>query len=99
VSNREKSPHILNPSSNLLGIGFILLASLKVMKIAEKTFIDEVTTLAIILLMGSCILSFISIRTNNHRSQFYENIAEIVFMIGLSLLFITTILFSFNVIK
>jgi hypothetical protein len=99
VSNREKSPHILNPSSNLLGIGFILLASLKVMKIAEKTFIDEVTTLAIILLMGSCILSFISIRTNNQRSQFYENIADIVFMIGLSLLFITTILFSFNVIK
>jgi hypothetical protein len=99
VSNREKSPHILNASSNLLGICFILLASLKVMKIAEKTFIDEVTTLAIILLMGSCILSFISIRTNNQRSQFYENIADIVFMIGLSLLFITTILYSFNVIK
>jgi ABC-type transport system involved in cytochrome c biogenesis permease subunit len=99
VSNREKSPHILNASSNLLGICFILLASLKVMKIAEKTFIDEVTTLAIILFMGSCILSFISIRTNNQRSQFYENIADIVFMIGLSLLFITTILYSFNVIK
>ncbi|PZX65762.1 hypothetical protein [Hydrotalea sandarakina] len=99
MSNREKSPHILNASSNLLGICFILLASLKVMKIAEKTFIDEVTTLAIILFMGSCILSFISIRTNNQRSQFYENIADIVFMIGLSLLFITTILYSFNVIK
>jgi ABC-type transport system involved in cytochrome c biogenesis permease subunit len=99
VSNREKSPHILNASSNLLGICFILLASLKVMKIAEKTFIDEVTTLAIILFMGSCILSFISIRTNNQRSQFYENIADIVFMVGLSLLFITTILYSFNVIK
>lgn len=99
MSNREKSPHILNASSNLLGICFILLASLKVMKIAEKTFIDEVTTLAIILFMGSCILSFISIRTNNQRSQFYENIADIVFMVGLSLLFITTILYSFNVIK
>jgi len=99
VSNREKSPHILNASSNLLGICFILLASLKVMKIAEKTFIDEVTTMAIILFMGSCILSFISIRTNNSRSNFYENIADIVFMIGLSLLFITTILYSFNVIK
>lgn len=99
MSNREKSPHILNASSNLLGICFILLASLKVMKIAEKTFIDEVTTMAIILFMGSCILSFISIRTNNSRSNFYENIADIVFMIGLSLLFITTILYSFNVIK
>lgn len=99
MSNREKSPHILNASSNLLGICFILLASLKVMKIAEKTFIDEVTTLAIILFMGSCILSFISIRTNSSRSQFYENLADIVFMIGLSLLFITTLLYSFNVIK
>ncbi|MGC8750871.1 hypothetical protein [Hydrotalea sp.] len=99
MSNREKSPHILNASSNLLGICFILLASLKVMKIAEKTFIDEVTTMAIILFMCSCILSFISIRTNNSRSHFYENMADIIFMMGLSLLFITTLLYSFNVIK
>jgi hypothetical protein len=99
VNNREKSPHILNASSNLLGICFILLASLKVMKISDKTFIDEVTTLAIVLFMASCILSFISIRNKTARSQFYENVADIVFISGLSLLFITTILYSFNVIK
>jgi len=99
VSNSEKSPHILNASSNLLGICFILLASLKVMNISDKTFIDEVTTIAIVLFMASCILSFISIRNKTERSQFYENIADIVFISGLSLLFITTLLFSFNVIK
>ncbi|WP_298301428.1 hypothetical protein [Hydrotalea sp.] len=99
MSNREKSPHILNASSNLLGICFILLASLKVMKISDKTFIDEVTTFAIVLFMVSCILSFISIRNKTERSQFYENVADIVFISGLSLLFITTILYSFNVIK
>ncbi|MBY0347534.1 MAG: hypothetical protein GTN67_04445 [Hydrotalea flava] len=99
MSNSEKSPHILNASSNLLGICFILLASLKVMNISDKTFIDEVTTIAIVLFMASCILSFISIRNKTERSQFYENIADIVFISGLSLLFITTLLFSFNVIK
>ncbi|WP_253810054.1 hypothetical protein [Hydrotalea flava] len=62
MSNREKSPHILNTSSNLLGICFILLASLKVMNISDKTFIDEVTTIVIVLFMASCILSFIAIR-------------------------------------
>lgn len=99
MSNSEKSPHILNASSNLLGICFILLASLKVMNISDKTFIDEVTTIAIVLFMASCILSFISIRNKTERSQFYENIADIVFISGLSLLFITTLLFSFNVIE
>ncbi len=99
MSNSEKSPHILNASSNLLGICFILLASLKVMNISDKTFNDEVTTIAIVLFMASCILSFISIRNKTERSQFYENIADIVFISGLSLLFITTLLFSFNVIK
>ncbi len=69
------------------------------MKISDKTFIDEVTTFAIVLFMVSCILSFISIRNKTERSQFYENVADIVFISGLSLLFITTILYSFNVIK
>ena len=69
------------------------------MKISDKTFIDEVTTFAIVLFMASCILSFISIRNKTERSQFYENVADIVFISGLSLLFITTILYSFNVIK
>lgn len=95
----EKSPHILNASSNLLGICFIVLTSLKVLDKSEKTVIDEVTVVAIILFMASCVFSFLSIRRNNKTSELSEKIADIIFLAGLSLLFITTLLFSFNIIK
>ena len=95
----EKSPHILNASSNLLGICFIVLASLKLLDKSEKTIIDEITVAAIVLFMASCILSFLSIRRENRKSEMFERVADIIFLAGLSLLFVTTLLFSFNVIK
>ena len=96
---QEKSPHILNASSNLLGICFIVLTSLKVLNISNKTIIDEVTIASIIFFMASCILSFLAIRGKYKNSERLENIADIVFISGLSLLFITTILFSLDIIK
>ena len=95
----EKSPHVLNASSNLLGICFIVITSLKVMNISHKTIIDEITIVAIILFMISCVLSFLSIRGKNKASVQLENIADYTFIGGISLLFITTILFSFNIIQ
>jgi hypothetical protein len=38
------APHILNASSNLLGICFVVLTSLKVLNVAKNTIIDEVAT-------------------------------------------------------
>lgn len=96
--NNDKSPHILNASSNLLGLCFVVLTSLKLLNIAGKTIIDELTTVAIILFMAACILSFLSIRGSIKKSGRLENIADILFLAGLSLLFITTLLFSFNII-
>lgn len=95
---KDKSPHILNASSNLLGLCFVVLTSLKLLNIAGKTIIDELTTLAIMLFMAACILSFLSIKGSIKKSGRLESIADIFFLAGLSLLFITTILFSFNII-
>jgi hypothetical protein len=95
----DKSPHILNASSNLLGLCFVVLTSLKLLNISQKTFIDEITTVAIVFFMTSCILSFLSIRGNIRRSGRLEKIADIFFLGGLGLLFLTTILFSFNLIN
>jgi hypothetical protein len=98
VNKDHKSPHILNASSNLLGICFVVLTSLKVLNISQKTLIDEFTTAAIILFTASCILSFLSIRGNIKNESRLENIAAFFFLAGISLLFITTLLFSFNLI-
>ncbi|MEO5595289.1 MAG: hypothetical protein ABIR15_04195 [Chitinophagaceae bacterium] len=95
----EKSSHILNASSNLLGICFIVLTSLKLLDKSEKTIIDEITVVAIILFMASCIFSFLSLRGSDRRSAFFEQVADVIFLGGLSLLFLTTILFSLNIIK
>lgn len=96
-NDNNKSPHILNASSNLLGLCFVVLTSLKLLNISHKTIIDELTTCAIVLFMTSCLLSFLSIRGNG-RGRYYENIADFVFLGGIVLLFITTLLISFNII-
>jgi hypothetical protein len=99
VNNQsEKSPHILNASSNLLGICFIVLTSIKLLSKSGQTLIDDIAIVAIFLFMVSCILSFLSIRNTNKSSKLLERIADIIFLGGLVLLFITTILFSFNII-
>jgi hypothetical protein len=97
--NNEKSPHILNASSNLLGICFIVLTSLKLLNQGSKTIIDEITLAAIILFMGSCIFSFLSLRSKTDFGERLEKVADYMFIAGLVLLFVTTLLFSFNFIK
>ena len=93
----SKSPHILNASSNLLGLCFVVLTSLKLLNIAHRTIIDELTSGAIVLFMTSCFLSFLSIRGSRSAKRF-EDIADFLFLFGIVLLFITTLLFTFNII-
>lgn len=94
----NKSPHILNTSANLLGLCFIVLTSIKVQNASDASFIDELTAFAI-LLLSSCILSFLAIRSTTRRSERYENIADKIFISGLLFLFIIAILVTFNIIK
>ena len=63
MNDNEKSPHILNTSANLLGLCFIVLTTLKANNHTEGTIIDELTAVAIIMFMTSCILSFLSMRS------------------------------------
>ncbi|MEO6720825.1 MAG: hypothetical protein ABIN67_10670 [Ferruginibacter sp.] len=96
---KNTSPHILNTSSNLLGICFIVLTSLRLLKLQGGTVIDEFTTAAMILFMVSSLLSFLAIRSKSKFGERYERIADICFLIGLICLFGTTMLITFNVIK
>ncbi len=98
-SRNNNSQHILTTSSNLLGFCFIVLTSLKVLKLQETTVIDEITAIAILFFMTSSILSFLAMRSTKRFGARYENIADYVFLLGLILLFVTTMLISFNIIK
>ena len=94
----HKAPHILNASSNLLGICFVVLTSLKLLNIAKTTIIDEVATVNIVAFTASCLLSFLSLRCNDQRSYLLEKIADFIFIAGIVLLLVTAILFAFDII-
>jgi hypothetical protein len=96
MDQNYKSPHILNTSATLLGLCFIVLTSLNINNMMEKTIIDELTALAILMFMISCILSFLSLRSKKTTSTRYERIADFIFLAGLFFLFLTTILIAFN---
>ena len=95
----DKSSHILTTSSNLLGICFIVLTSLKLLNLDGKTFIDEFTAVAIFMFMLSSVLSFFSMRSKNGKSERYERIADVIFLLGLFSLFIITMFVTFNILK
>ena len=94
----KKSHHILSTSSNLLGFCLVVLTSLKISKYSEVSLIDEFTGVAAMLLMASSLLSFLSIRTVKEDLEIrYEKVADIIFLIALSLIFVTTFLIAFTV--
>lgn len=99
VKTNVKAPHILNTSANLLGICFLVLTSLKVFNLSGTTFIDECTAVATIMFMSSSILSFLAIRSKSEKGAIYENVADYIFLAGLSCLFITIMMVTFNFIK
>lgn len=95
----NRSPHILSTSANLLGICFIVLTSLKKLALTDGSIIDEFAVAAVMFFMTSCILSFISMRRERNASQKLEKVADFVFLSGLVILFIATILIAFNLIR
>ena len=70
---KRKSPHILNTSSNLLGFCLVIITSLKVAKLSKGTYLDDFAAVASLLLMASCILSFLAIRTESEKKLINSN--------------------------
>ena len=99
MSSEDHSPHILNTSATLLGLCFVVLTSIRALDISAATLIDELATVAIVMFMASCILSFLSMRKYASKGEKLEKMADIFFLGGLGLLFITAMAISFNLIK
>ncbi|QDP86244.1 hypothetical protein FNJ88_12050 [Chryseobacterium sp. SNU WT5] len=93
----KKSPHILNASSGLLGFCLVILTSLEITKVSDRTFIDEIAGLASLCLSISCFMSFLAIRSTkeNFESKF-EKIADYLFITALLCISISVILVTFN---
>ena len=93
----NKSPHILSTSSNLLGFCLIVMTSLKIANHTEASLLDELTGVSAVLLMASCVLSFLSIRSRIAvRSERIERMADVVFLGALGTVFLTIVLVAFH---
>ena len=93
----KTSQHILNTAANLLGFCLFVITSLHVSSVAESSIIDELTIVIAVLLLFSCLFSFISIRTTSpEREQRLETIADYLFVASLVGILIIILLIAFN---
>ncbi|TWF35292.1 hypothetical protein FHW36_10979 [Chitinophaga polysaccharea] len=100
MANHSKSPHILNTSTNLLGFCLIVLTSIKVARLNNATIIDDCTGIAAILLMASCLLSFLSMKTRRDKhGERLEQIADYTFLVALICVSISIVFVSFNILS
>jgi hypothetical protein len=88
-----KQPHILNASSNLLGICFVLVTGLKLSGASDHTWADEISIGSAFCFVLSCVLSYVSMRVDL-RTQSYERVADYFFLTGLLSLFIAVVSFA-----
>jgi hypothetical protein len=90
-----KSNHILSASSNLLGICFLIFSIVRTSRMHDKTMLDDLCLVAIILFMASSVLSYISIRSTKNGDS-YEKYADMIFISALSFLCLITIFTMFE---
>lgn len=98
MGKKKNFPHILNASSTLLGLCFVVLTSLKLSDKHSASIIDELTAVAILLFVTSSILSYLSMRRAKFSDRNFEKTADLVFLSGLIFLFLVSILIALKVI-
>jgi len=94
------SQHILNTSANLLGFCLFVITSLHITNYSEASLVDEFTSLIAILLVFSCMFSFVSLRTSNEaREKRLETVADYLFVTSLTGILIIVLLIGFRFIR
>lgn len=96
----KTSSHILNSAGNLLGFCLFVITSLRIANLVVSHYIDEFTSVIAVLATLSCILSFMSIKTNNPiKERRFEAIAENIFILTLLGILVIILLISLNYIN
>jgi hypothetical protein len=95
---KNVSRHILPTSANLLGLCFVLLSFIKFWTRGRiETVIDELLGIAVILFLVSSILSYASMRSKG-KTEYFEKMADIIFLGGLVFLSLISVILVFEVI-
>ncbi|NNM83733.1 hypothetical protein HKL94_00730 [Candidatus Parcubacteria bacterium] len=95
---KETTSHILTSSANLIGVCLIIITGLRISNMAKSTILDEVAAIAASLFLLSGMYAYLSMRQNASAILRHRDIADYTFLSGLTLLVITVVLISFNLI-
>ncbi len=94
------SQHILNTAANLLGFCLLVITSFHVANYAETSIIDEITSGIALLLILSCLFSFLSIRTTEAgKEKRLETMADYLFIAALAGITLIIFLITLHFIK
>jgi hypothetical protein len=95
---KNVSKHILPTSSNLLGLCFVLISFMKLwkMKSAINLVIDKFVAVSIVFFLIASVFSYMSMRSKE-KMFFYENVADILFLIGLFSITIISLIITFEI--
>jgi hypothetical protein len=96
-SQGSKSHHILSASANMLGICFLIFNIIRVSKMHEKTLLDDLCLVAILLFMASSVMSYSSIRSTTKQDS-YEKAADTIFIGALLFLSLVTMVTALGLI-
>ncbi len=86
----NRHPNILNAASNLLGICFILITGLKLTG-RNGSLADEAAWGAALMLLASCILSYLAIR-HDRTDGWHGRWADRCFLAGIGALVIAVVI-------
>jgi multisubunit Na+/H+ antiporter MnhG subunit len=96
-NKKNISRHILPTSSNLLGLCFVILSFIRIAKLGAETILDELVAIAIIFFLISSVFSYASMRSKK-KAEFYEKTADIIFIAGLFMLTLFSVIIVCEVI-
>jgi uncharacterized membrane protein SirB2 len=82
----NRSPHILNVSSNLLGITLLIIAGLHLTDRAAQSVADEIAWVGAVCFLIACFLSYLAVG-GGRRSGRLEVWADRIFLAGMTSLF------------
>jgi hypothetical protein len=86
----DRHPHILNASTNLLGICFVIITGLKLTGSNDKSWADEIAWVAAICFLLSTLLSYLTLRTESLVPRL-SRWAERSFIAGVIVLFVSVL--------
>jgi hypothetical protein len=96
----QTSQHILGTAATLLGFCLIVITAMDVTHYSDTSLVDEFTSVISLLLISSCMFSFLSLRTTHLiREKRLETTADYLFVSSLSGILIIVVFIAFHIIK